>query len=226
MKKLLFILIPLILLVLVSSTWAEKSKPPVASEPQDEIQIDKSKPAPVPTTPGNVQDKAEDITPKSQKSAAPNYDLSWFSINGGGDSYGSSTNYQLGYSVGQPVAGQGSSASYDLGIGFWYGAYTLCTAIPGDVNGSSAITIGDIVHLVNYIFDKDRLPCLGSDPGNCWTPAPFCRGDVNQSATITIGDILHLVNYIFDKDRLPCLGASPGNCWTPESSEACCLPVP
>jgi hypothetical protein len=211
-----------LLLFLAAPALSEKSKTPVASDPEKSepaLQIDKSKPGIAPTTPGQVESKA------GPRSAAPNYFLDWFSINGGGDSYGSSTNYQIGYSVGQSVAGEGSSASYDLGIGFWYGAYALCTAIPGDVNGTSTITIGDIVHLVNYIFDKDRLPCLGSAPGNCWTPDPFCRGDVNQSATITIGDILHLVNYIFDKDRLPCLGASPGNCWTPESSGACCLPV-
>ena len=225
MRKLFIILIPLFLMALASLSRADKSGQPAANNPKEEVQIDMSKSAPTPTTPGNAKDKAEELTPKSQESAAPNYDLSWFSINGGGESYGSSTNYQLGYSVGQSVAGEGSSASYNLGIGFWYGTYTLCTAIPGDVNGSSAITIGDIVHLVNYIFDKDRLPCLGSDPGNCWTPDPFCRGDVNQSTTITIGDIIHLVNYTFDKDRLPCLGASPGNCWTPESSGACCLSV-
>jgi subtilisin family serine protease len=103
-----------------------------------------------------------------------------------------------------------------------YQAYLMCVAVPGDVNASGAITIGDIVHLVNYLFDKDRLPCLGTDPGNCWTPDPFCRGDVNASASITIGDVVHLVNYVFDKDRLPCLGSDPGNCWTPDKSSVCC----
>jgi len=101
-----------------------------------------------------------------------------------------------------------------------------CLAIPGDVNSTGDITLGDIIHLVNYVFDKDKLPCLGSEPGNCWTPSPFCRGDVNQTGTITLGDIIHLVNYIFDKDRLPCLGSDPENCWTPEAKGACCLSVP
>jgi uncharacterized delta-60 repeat protein len=104
--------------------------------------------------------------------------------------------------------------------------YSPCSATPGDANASGGITIGDIIHLVNYIFDKDRLPCLGSNPGNCWTPDLFCRGDVNISGAISLGDIIHLVNYIFDKDRLPCLGSNPGNCWTPEASGACCLAVP
>ncbi|OGC90692.1 MAG: hypothetical protein A2142_01350 [candidate division Zixibacteria bacterium RBG_16_48_11] len=118
--------------------------------------------------------------------------------------------------------------SYAIGTGSDYATvkYAQCSAIPGDANASGSITLGDIIHVVNYIFDKDKLPCLGTDPGNCWTPGPFCQGDVNQTGTITIGDIVHLVNYIFDKDRLPCLGSDPGNCWTPEASGACCLAVP
>src|SRR5574341_927502 len=107
-----------------------------------------------------------------------------------------------------------------------YSGAVQCLAIPGDVNSTGDITFGDIIHLVNFVFDKDKFPCLGIDPGNCWTPDPFCRGDVNQTGTITLGDIIHLVNYIFDKDRLPCLGSDPGNCWTPEANGTCCLPVP
>ena len=116
---------------------------------------------------------------------------------------------------------------YD-GAGYDYTTikYSPCSSIPGDVNSTGDITLGDIIHVVNYIFDKDKLPCLGIDPGNCWTPDPFCRGDVNISGAISLGDIIHLVNYIFDKDRLPCLGSNPGNCWTPEASGACCLAVP
>jgi hypothetical protein len=101
-----------------------------------------------------------------------------------------------------------------------------CIAIPGDVNNSFTITLGDIVNLVNYIFDKDKLPCLGLDPGNCWAFVPSCRGDINQSGTVTLGDIVNLVNFIFDKDRLPCLGTDPDNCWTPVPSGTCCLPTP
>ncbi len=199
-----------------------KSKTPVVQEQSGLAnQGEKSQDKSVPSTPGQIQ-----VQPQKPKSAAPNYDLSWFSINGGGDSYGSSTNYQIGYSVGQSVAGEGSSASYDLGIGFWYGAYILCSAVPGDANGTGSITLGDIIQVVNYIFDKDKLPCLGIDPGNCWTPVPFCRGDANNNGSITLGDIIHLVNYVFDKDKLPCLGIDPGNCWTPEPNGACCMAVP
>jgi len=101
-----------------------------------------------------------------------------------------------------------------------------CVAIPGDVNATGNISLADIINVINYIFDKDKLPCLGINPGNCWTPVPFCRGDVNQSGTITLADVVNLINFVFDKDKLPCLGINPGNCWTPLPSPACCLPVP
>jgi hypothetical protein len=101
--------------------------------------------------------------------------------------------------------------------------YSPCSALPGDVNSSSSITLGDIVHLLNYVFDRDYPPCLGTDPGNCWDFGLTCRGDVNNSASITLGDIVHLLNYVFDRDYPPCIGTDPGNCWTPVASGACCL---
>jgi hypothetical protein len=103
-------------------------------------------------------------------------------------------------------------------------------ATPGDVNGTLPISLPDVIHLVNYVFDKDRpaTSCLGSSPGNCWTPDPLCRGEVNGTSPISLPDVIHLVNYVFDKDRpaTSCLGSSPGNCWTPVASGMCCLPLP
>jgi hypothetical protein len=101
-----------------------------------------------------------------------------------------------------------------------------CSAVPGNVNGAGGITLADIVHLLNYVFDRDNPPCLGTDPGNCWTPNPLCRGDVNNSMDITLGDIIHLLNYVFDRDNPPCFGPDPGNCWAPVANGACCLPLP
>ena len=42
----------------------------------------------------------------------------------------------------------------------------------GDANGNGRIDLPDVIWLINYVFNKDRLPCLGSDPINCWLPAP------------------------------------------------------
>jgi hypothetical protein len=43
-----------------------------------------------------------------------------------------------------------------------------------DVNAVAPISAADIVYLARYLFDKDRPAtfCLGSSPGNCWTPIP------------------------------------------------------
>jgi len=154
------------------------------------------------------------------------YDVLIYSVNMGGGVNGSSSNFRLSGSVGQVATGTGGSTNFIISDGFWYNiGPSGCLSIPGDVNHNGVITIGDIVHLVNFIFDKDRLPCTGISPGNCWQPYPYCNGDVNNTGRITIGDIVYLINYIFDKDRLPCVGIDPGNCWMPEPSGSCCLPV-
>ena len=209
-----------------TSGLAEKSKTPVINDreqSESQVQTDKDQNGLQPTLPGQVQ--AEPQPPKPQP-AAPNYDLSWFSINGGGTHSGASTNYELGYSIGQSVAGEGNSSNYELGIGFWYGAGLGCLAIPGDLNASNGLTLGDVIHLLNFLFDRDKPPCIGIDPGNCWAFTPVCRGDVNASGTLTLGDVVHLLNYLFDRDKPPCIGIDPGNCWTPVPSPACCQPVP
>jgi hypothetical protein len=101
-----------------------------------------------------------------------------------------------------------------------------CSDYAGDPDQDNNATLADVIYLVNYAFDKDRpaTSCLGSDPGNCWTPAPLCQGEVNGTPPISLPDIIHLVNYVFDKDRQStgCLGSDPGNCWTPVSSGTCC----
>ena len=78
-----------------------------------------------------------------------------------------------------------------------------CADYAGDLNGNSGISLGDAIHLINYIFNR---------PGN-WSIDPLCRGDVNASGTLSLGDVIYLVNFIFGK---------PGN-WTPVPSGSCCL---
>jgi len=114
--------------------------------------------------------------------------------------------------------------------GTWWGLACECIAIPGDVNATGGIDLTDVIHLVNYFYDKDRpaTGCLGVDPGNCWTFDPICRGDVTGISGITLPDIIYLVNFVYDKDRpaTGCLGSSPGNCWVPVATCQCCQTVP
>jgi hypothetical protein len=67
--------------------------------------------------------------------------------------------------------------------------------VDGDANGDRKVTLGDVIFLVNYIFNK---------PGN-WTPVPIESGDPNCDNQILLTDVIQLVNYIFNK---------PGN-WNP-----------
>jgi hypothetical protein len=96
-------------------------------------------------------------------------------------------------------------------------AVKVCTTMAGDVNASGSITLGDVILIVNRIFDKPNPPCQT----DCWPINPFCRGDVSSSDGITLGDAIWLVNYVFNKPRPPC---SPGsiNCWLPIPRDVCC----
>ncbi|OGC76171.1 MAG: hypothetical protein A2Z27_05755 [candidate division Zixibacteria bacterium RBG_16_50_21] len=156
---------------------------------------------------------------------APNGDTLWLKRYNGPDSFDDEATALALDSAGNVYV---TGTSFGLGSDYDYATikYSPCSDIPGDVNSSGTITLGDIVHLLNYLFDRDNPPCIGSDPGNCWDFGLTCRGDVNNSASITLGDIVHLLNYVFDRDNPPCIGIDPGNCWTPVGSGACCLPLP
>ena len=54
-------------------------------------------------------------------SAGGPYDLSWWTVDGGGYTFSSSGGYTLGGTVGQPDAGTMTGDDYTLGGGFWGG---------------------------------------------------------------------------------------------------------
>lgn len=49
------------------------------------------------------------------------YDLSWWTVDGGGVTFSSGGGYELGSTIGQPDAGVLSGGGYTLGGGFWRG---------------------------------------------------------------------------------------------------------
>jgi hypothetical protein len=50
-----------------------------------------------------------------------NYDLSWFTVDGGGYTWSTGGSYSLGSTTGQYDAGLHEGGSYTLGGGFWEG---------------------------------------------------------------------------------------------------------
>ena len=64
--------------------------------------------------------------------------------------------------------------------------------VPGDADGSGAVSIADVVFLVNFIFSGGP------------SPTPLLSGDADCSGGINISDAVYLVRYIFGEGAAPC----------------------
>jgi len=60
-----------------------------------------------------------------------------------------------------------------------------------DANSDRIIDIGDIVHLINYVFYGGPAP------------VPLASGDVTCDGIVDIGDIVLLINYVFYNGPAP-----------------------
>lgn len=141
--------------------------------------------------PGKREANTIELNPAPAVKPAPatGEEINWQVISGGGAS-GTSANYGLGGTVGQIAASSGTSSNLILHHGFWqdFGAEgSMC----GDANGDGNINIGDVVHVINYIFKEGPA----SDP--------LCISDANGDGPVNIGDVVHLVNYIFREGPIP-----------------------
>ncbi len=88
---------------------------------------------------------------------------------------------------------------------------TSCLAKPGDANASGNYTLGDVISIVNYVFNK---PGCSPQP-LCWLSNLLCRGDWNASGNVTLSDVIQAVNFVFNK---------PGGPWNAQPVGVCCLP--
>ena len=138
-----------------------------------------------------------DVVPQgAAASAAPNYFLDWYSVNGGGEIEVASANFKLGLSVGQAAAGEVSGPTFTLGVGFWYGLAGggLCPiTLTGDVNLSGSLTSADIIAMVNFVFKG------GAPPLPCEAAA-----DVNCNGSVTSADVIFMVGHVFKGGPGPC----------------------
>src|SRR5262245_62851244 len=84
--------------------------------------------------------------------AVAQYDLSWYTIDGGGATFSTGGTFQLGGTIGQPDASSFSSpmsgGTFTLVGGFWSAAQSVCT-LPGDMNLDSLRDGGDVQGFVN-----------------------------------------------------------------------------
>jgi len=142
-------------------------------------------------------DVAESRSQVAVMSQAAALSISSSSLNGGGAIGATSTNYDMGSSAGQSVAGRAGSASFDLDIGFWTtdGTPQQCCLIAstGDVNTDGNLTSADIIFMVNYVFKG------GATPNPCEAAA-----DVNCDGNVTSADVIYMVNFVFKGGTPPC----------------------
>ncbi|MGD2156731.1 MAG: hypothetical protein PVG14_03095 [Anaerolineales bacterium] len=60
------------------------------------------------------------VLSKTQEKSSTNFAIPWDVVSGGGNEI-SSTNYTIKGTTGQATIGIGSSSSYTIGAGYWYG---------------------------------------------------------------------------------------------------------
>jgi len=192
-KTIALLIVSLVSLSFFSLSWADKGKKEVKPQLPE------------------VQKQPAVTLPVAEQPSSPSaFQIPWSSINGGGEVSMSSNNYKAKTTTGQSVIGESQSTNYQMGIGFWYGASSACLVRPGDANASGSYTLGDVIAIVNYIFNK---PGCSPQP-LCWISSLLCRGDWNGSGTVSLSDVIQAVNYIFNKPNGP---------WNALPVGVCCL---
>jgi len=73
-------------------------------------------------TPALARYRASAVQVNDPSAPQSGYDLSWYTIDGGGVTFSNGGSYALGGSIGQPDAGSKGGGSYQLTSGFWAGA--------------------------------------------------------------------------------------------------------
>jgi hypothetical protein len=138
-----------------------------------------------------------------QPSAAAAFQIPCQSVNGGGGPM-SSANYSVNSSAGQSTIGFSSSASYQAGIGYWYGvsAATGCSCpFQCDYDTDGLLTALDLGSLIDVLFAGKPEE---TDP-NCSTS----RGDFDCDGFPTALDLGGLIDHLYAGGAGPCDPCNP-----------------
>jgi len=177
MKKSLFLLITLIVVLLATVGSAEKAEKAQPSKTTAPVQI---KPA---------EAQQSRVQPASAAPTAGE-EINWEVISQGGTDAGSAS-YQVGGTVAQTAVNYGSSASYQLNQGYWQ-SFEEEVYVCGDCNLDGVTNIADVVCKINYLFMGEPLPC------------PPEAVDHNGDAAVNIADVIAEINYLFLGYDLDC----------------------
>ena len=101
---------------------------------------------------------------------ADDFDLDWYTIDGGGEMLSTGGTYELSGTIGQPDAGEMLGGTYALTGGFWFGQ------VPGDCNYDGNVDLDDFVG-----FEPCLLGPGGGLGANCECFDMDDNGDVDLS---------------------------------------------
>ncbi len=119
-------------------------------------------------------------------SSAQDFDLSWYTIDGGGEMFTSGGDFELSGTIGQPDPGAMTGGDFELVGGFWPisgGDSPPCDAC--DMNCDETVNALDIEPFLDLLFDPNAQPCAA------------CSGDVNGDGSIDALDIEPFLNCLF-----------------------------
>ncbi len=104
---------------------------------------------------------------------AQDFDLSWHTIDGGGETFSAGGDFRLSGTIGQPDSGMLTGAAFELSGGFWF------PVPPDDCNSDGG------VNLIDY---GDFDGCLSGPDGGL--PAPGCSCfDLDGDSDIDLSDV-------------------------------------
>ncbi len=114
--------------------------------------------------------------------ALSDYQIGWWTVDGGGQMWGTGGGYTVGGTAGQPDAGRLSGGSYVIQGGFWaILAPTGPIICLGDANCDGTVDFFDIDPFVA------RLGCPGA--GGCIDACPWENADTDQDGDVDFFDI-------------------------------------
>jgi hypothetical protein len=111
------------------------------------------------------------------------YEISWYTIDGGGAMFTTAGAYELSGTIGQPDAGfLDGGGAYDLYGGFW--VPSSCAAyVPCDANCDGAVNFDDINAFVVALSGEAGY--LATFPACDW----LCNCDINLDGAVNFDDI-------------------------------------
>jgi hypothetical protein len=71
------------------------------------------------------------------------------------------------------------------------GELSIWWSVPGDVNNDSLVDLGDVVFLINYLYEDGSEPCVME------------AADPNADCQVDLGDVVYLINFVFREGPVP-----------------------